>query len=380
MELGIYIHIPFCKKKCNYCDFISYSNKTNYKQYFQALKTELSSYKLEKYNVTTIYIGGGTPSYVDSCYIYEIMQELKTKLKKNKTKFEDIEITIEINPGTITCEKVKKYKEIGINRVSIGLQTANDILLKQIGRIHSYKDFLDTYKLLKINDFENINIDLMIGLPNQTITDIKETLEKVVKLETKHISVYSLIVEEGTKIEKQLSEGTLQLPSEELERQMYWYVKNKLENYGYNQYEISNFSKIGFESKHNLNCWNQKEYIGLGLAAHSYVNGIRYSNTLDIEKYTSILENNHELKEIRNIEEIQNIEDKKKEFMLLGLRKLEGVNISEFKLKYLENPIYLFKNEINKLSKEGLVCVDGNYIKLTNKGLDFANIVFEEFV
>ena len=243
-ELGIYIHIPFCKNKCYYCDFISYTNKcSQIEEYIQKVIEEMKQYDLSNYNVTTIYIGGGTPSFIDGRYIKQLLEELKRKLLNNETKFKDIEITLEINPGTITKEKLELYQESGVNRISIGLQSTNDDLLKQIGRIHNYQQFVEAYKLVKEIGFENINVDLMIGLPNQTIQDIKQTLEEIQRLKPNHVSVYSLIVEEGTKIEKRISVGELQLPEEELERQMYWYVKNTLELNGYHHYEISNFAK-----------------------------------------------------------------------------------------------------------------------------------------
>lgn len=380
-ELGIYIHIPFCAQKCFYCDFISYSNKHEdiKKQYIQALKKEIDIYDLTKYNVTTIYFGGGTPSFINSKYIVDIMEKLRSKLVNNETKFKDIEITIEVNPGTINENKLQDYKTSGINRLSIGLQSTNNKLLKQIGRIHTYEEFLNTYNLVKKVGFENINIDLMIGLPNQDIQDLKESLEKIISLDTNHISVYSLIIEEGTKIEKLLNENKLQLPEEELERQMYWYVKNKLELNGYKHYEISNFAKQDKESKHNLNCWEQKEYIGLGVAAHSYLNNTRYGNINEIEEYIKNINENKEEKN-KNIEERQTNIDKQKEFMMIGFRKIDGIKISEFKQKFRENPIYIFRKELNELVNEKLIQIDLDNIRLTNKGIDFANLVFEEFI
>ncbi len=386
-ELGIYIHIPFCKKKCYYCDFVSFSNLENKQTgYIEALKKEISCYDLEEYNVTTIYIGGGTPSYIDCYEIKEILDELRKRLKNNETKFSDIEITIEVNPGTVDKEKLEVYKLSGVNRLSIGLQSTKDILLKEIGRIHTYKEFLQSYEHAKQVGFENINVDLMLGLPNQSIQDMKDSLKEV--MEPNHISIYSLIVEEKTPIKKLIEEGELQLPEEIQERRMYWYVKSMLELSGYNHYEISNFAKEGRESKHNMNCWEQKEYIGLGVAAHSYINGIRYSNVTDLDCY---IKNMMELKNVKkqlqsktniiyNICEIQNLEDKQKEYMLLGLRKIQGVSITKFKEKYVENPIFLFRKQMEKLTKEDLLQIDGDYIRLTNKGLDFANQVWEEFV
>ena len=384
-ELGIYIHIPFCKQKCYYCDFVSFSNKEGYiEKYVETVKREIDSYDLSNYNITTIYIGGGTPSRIPSEKIQEILEKIKQKIPENQTKWEDIEITIELNPGTVDEEKIKKYKEIGINRLSIGLQSTNNKLLKEIGRIHTFEDFKNTYNLVKKVGFENINVDLMIGLPNQTISDVKESLNEIIKLNPTHVSVYSLIVEENTKMEQLINNKELQLPDEELERQMYWYVKNTLELNGYNHYEISNFAKKGKESKHNLNCWEQKEYIGLGLAAYSYLNGVRYGNTSNIEEYINVQDffNRSELEEsgIRIVDEVQSLEDKRKEYMLLGLRKIEGVSIQKFKEKFVENPIFLFRKELEKLVNEELIAIDGDCIRLTNKGLDLANIVWEEFV
>ena len=379
-ELGIYIHIPFCMQKCLYCDFVSYINKSEcVKEYINCMIKEIQSYDFKKYNITTIYIGGGTPSFIESDYIREIINVIQNKLEKNDARWEDIEITIEANPGTVTLEKLNDYKTVGINRISLGLQATQDRLLKQIGRIHNYKDFLEAYELLKKVGFNNINVDLMIGLPNQSIKNLKESLEKIIKLDPNHISVYSLIIEDGTPISKFLDEEKIKLPDEEIERQMYWYVKNKLELNGYNHYEISNFSKKGKESKHNLNCWKQKQYIGIGAAAHSYFKDIRYSNTNNIEEYIKNIKENN-IEKNRKIEEKQTIEDKKNEFMMLGFRMIEGVNIADFKAKFVDNPLYVYREKIKKLTDEGLIEVDLNNIKLTNKGLDLANVVFEEFI
>lgn len=390
-ELGIYIHIPFCKQKCYYCDFVSYANKDEkIEQYINNLMKQIDMYDFEGCNVTTIYIGGGTPSYINSIYIKNIVKKIKDKLDKNETKFEDIEITIEINPGTILEKKLIDYKSIGINRLSIGLQETNNNLLKQIGRIHTYEQFEATYQLAKKIGFTNCNIDLMIGLPNQTIENLKQSIEKIIKLNPNHISVYSLILEENTNLFDMVEKGDLEIVEEDMERRMYWYVKNKLELAGYNHYEISNFAKIGKESKHNINCWEQKEYIGLGSAAHSYINGIRFSNKKELDNIFNDRKKIYikdidikalkDLKEFINIEEQQNIEEMQKEYMLLGLRKIKGVDISKFKEKFIENPIFKYRRELEKLVNENLILIDGNYIRLTNKGLDLANLVWEEFV
>ena len=369
-EIGVYIHIPFCKQKCLYCDFVSFANKQELqKDYIQALKKEIQNWKNDAYKIKTIYIGGGTPSYIDSNYISEIIN-----LVGNAPS-----ITIELNPGTVTKEKLLVYKNAGINRLSIGLQSTNDTLLKQIGRIHNYNQFLETYNLARELGFNNINVDLMIGLPNQSIKDIKQSLEEVCKLNPEHISVYSLIVEENTPMQRLINNGKLELPDEEIERQMYWYVKDYLELNGYKHYEISNFAKPGFESEHNLDCWNQKEYIGFGVAAYSYLNKKRFGNISKLEEYIQNCNNNNFEKNII-LEEVQDKNQQMNEYMILGLRKVDGISIQQFEEKFNENPIILFRKELQKLHEEKLIMIDGDVIKLSNKGLDLANIVWEEFV
>lgn len=372
-EIGIYIHIPFCKSKCSYCDFVSYGSieETSIRKYIDVVIKEIEEYELDKMNITTIYIGGGTPSYINEKYIEEIINKIKEKSKI--ADFSQIEMTIEVNPGSASLEKIEAYKKIGINRISIGLQETDNKLLKQIGRIHLFEEFLQTYQDVKKVGFTNVNVDLMIGIPNQTIENVKSSVEKIVELEPKHISVYSLIIEEGTKIEKQISNGTLQELDEEEERKMYWYVKKQLELKGYKHYEISNFSKKGFESKHNSNCWEQKEYIGIGLAAHSYLDRVRYNNYEEMEKYIC------EFAE-KNIQEQQLKEDIEKEYMLLGLRKIEGVEISEYQKKFSKNPVEYYAKKIEKLIEMKLIVIHNNSIKLTNKGIDLANVVWNEFV
>lgn len=385
-QIGLYIHIPFCKQKCSYCDFCSYANKESFiKRYIQCVlkeiievgnnnKIDFENGKDDLFLVKTIYIGGGTPSLIDSKYIVQIIEDIKLNFEID----EKAEITIEVNPGTVTLEKLEDYKRAGINRLSIGLQSTHEHLLKEIGRIHTYLDFLDTFRFAREAGFENINVDLMIGLPNQTLAEVQDSIEEIVSMEPEHISVYSLILEEGTPLFKKVEEG-LELPDEELERKMYWTVKRILETNGYNHYEISNFAKQGYESKHNLDCWNQKEYIGFGVAAHSYTNGIRYSNIENLEQY---IKNYEEDKTEENLvfHEKQDMETMQKEYMLLGLRKIDGVSIQEFKIKFVANPVFLYHSELEKLVNEELLEIDGDQIKLTNKGLDLANIVWEEFI
>ena len=376
-ELGIYIHIPFCKQKCFYCDFCSFANKNEMQEkYVEAVINEIKNIThKEKYTVTTIYFGGGTPSILNPEYIKNILQEIESSFEI----LDDAEITIEINPGTVNEEKLKKYKEYGINRLSIGLQSANDKILKNIGRIHDYKQFEETFFYARKCGFKNINIDLMIGLPTQAVEDVKQTLEKIIQKNPEHISVYSLIIEEGTIIEKMINENKLQLPDEETERIMYWTVVNELKENGYNQYEISNFSKKTYESKHNTNCWKQKQYIGLGTSAHSYLNKKRYSNTNNIEEYIKNIQENNISKNI-TIHEEQTEESTMNEYMLLGLRMIQGININEFKQKFKTDPTIKYKEILEKLQKENLIQITKTSIKLTKQGIDFGNIVWEEFI
>lgn len=375
-ELGIYIHIPFCKKKCSYCDFISFANKEKYiEEYIKTLNEEILNTKVSSYKTDTIYIGGGTPSFVDSKHIIKILETIKSKFKIKK----NAEITIEVNPGTINEKKLKDYKSVGINRISIGLQSTNDKTLNQIGRIHTYKEFLETYNLIRKVGFENINVDLMLALPNQSVEELMESVNEIIKLKPEHISVYSLILEDGTLMKKLVDNNQVNLPDDDIERTMYWRVKEQLEKNMYIHYEISNFAKKGYESRHNINCWNQKEYIGYGVAAHSYIDNKRFCNTSNLQKYITNINNNVINRNIEICEQ-QTTQDKKKEYMLLGLRKINGVDIQEFKNKFVDNPIYLYRKELDKLVKEDLIEIDLNQIKLTNKGLDLANLVWEEFI
>ena len=379
-SVGIYIHIPFCKQKCKYCDFTSFACKEDiYDEYFKCLKKEISekSDELDNENIEidTIYIGGGTPSIVPAEYIEDIINLIYEKYNVSKIA----EITIEANPGTIDKDKLEKYIEAGINRLSIGLQSTNDKLLKMLGRIHTYCEFEEVYKTARQVGFKNINVDLMIGLPNQTMEDVQNSLKELINKSPEHISVYSLIVEENTKMFDLIESGELELSNENLEREMYWEVKNVLQENGYCHYEISNFAKKGFESKHNSNCWKQHSYLGFGVAAHSYYDGIRYSNITDLKTYIENLQNGESVYNII-FHEKQSKEQMMKEYMLLGLRKIDGVKISEFKEKFVDNPLYYFREQLNKLVKQNLVEVSEDRIYLTDKGLDLANIVWMEFI
>ena len=386
-EIGIYVHIPFCKQKCYYCDFKSYANKEELiEKYIKWLKYEIKEVgegnKLDYENdldelvtVKTIYIGGGTPSYLDSKYIKEIIEETRENFKLA----DKVEITIEVNPGTVNKTKLLDYINSGINRISIGLQSTDNELLKRIGRIHKYEDFLQTYNMAREVGFKNINVDLMLALPGQTIAKLEKGLKQVIDLQPEHISLYSLIIEDGTKIEKMLKNNEITLPDENIERKMYWETKKVLEEAGYIHYEISNFAKEGYKSEHNWNCWSQKEYMGFGVAAHSYTNDVRFSNIDSIEEYIE----NYEQGNVTDnfvFHEKQTQSSKMKEYMMLGLRKIEGISIQEFKNKFVGNPLYIYRKELQKLVEEELIEIELDKIKLTKKGLDFANIVWEEFI
>ena len=323
-NIGIYIHIPFCKKKCEYCDFKSYVSKENLiDRYIKWVNYELKEVgegnKIDYENniddliiVKTIYIGGGTPSILPPKYISDILRTVKENYTIDN---ENLEVTIEVNPGTVDEEKLMEYKKCGVNRLSIGLQATQNRVLNVLGRIHTYNDFLVTYNSAREIGFDNINVDLMLGIPGQSLEDVQESVEKIIKLSPEHISTYSLIIEEGTPFYKKLEKNEINLPGEEIERKMYWLVKRKLEDAGYVHYEISNFAKRGYESKHNLACWNQEEYVGVGAAAHSYTNNVRYSNICEIEEYINNYENDMETNNFE-FHEKQTKDSKMKEFMI----------------------------------------------------------------
>lgn len=376
-KFGIYVHIPFCQKKCKYCDFVSFDkcDKSIKERYVDALLKEIENCEIDK-KITTIYFGGGTPSLLPAEAIERILEKIYEKFDVHKKA----EITIEINPGTVDLPKLEKYKKMGINRLSIGLQATQYNHLKLLGRIHDFGDFGEAYIGARRLGFENINVDLILGIPNQTLREFELSLKELVIMNPDHISIYSLIVEEDTELEKMIKNNEIEMISEDLERQMYWKAKEILGRAHYEHYEISNFARKGFESKHNLSCWNQDEYIGFGLAAHSYKDKKRFSNTSDLGDYLKNIENGEFSKNIEIQENEQTFEEQAKEYMMLGLRKINGISISEFEQKFQINPLFYFRFEISKLEDEGLAEVDLDNIKLTEKGLDFANIVFEQFV
>lgn len=377
-NIGIYVHIPFCKSKCYYCDFTSYANKEEYiDEYIKCLNKEIEYGAKFSRIVTTIYIGGGTPSYIDEKYIESIL----LTIYKNYKVVDNAEVTIEVNPGTCTLKKLCAYRKMGINRLSIGLQSSNDKLLKEIGRIHNYSEYVKTVEYAKKAGFKNISTDIIIGLPNQTIYDVEDTINKLIDLKIKHISVYSLIVEENTKMYSLINSKKLTLPDDEIERYMYWYAKRKLEDNGFIHYEISNFALPGYMSIHNIDCWSQKRYYGFGVAASSFIDNTRFTNTNCIQTYIKNIEGNKFLSN-RKIDEKLNNEDLQKEYIMLGLRKVAGFNVYDFIKKYNVNPLKVYEKEFDKLFRANLIEIDYESlnVKLSKKGLDLANIVWEEFV
>ncbi len=375
-KIGLYIHIPFCKSKCHYCDFNSQAGKEALiEAYFHTLQQEIrnSSEHMRDCVISSIFIGGGTPSLPDAKYTYQLMNACKQYFKIDSKA----EITIESNPGTLTYEKLLSYRIIGINRLSMGLQACQDVHLKKLGRIHSAEDFMANYEAAVKAGFKNINADLIFGIPGQTVNDWRETVDRVIRLGLQHISCYSLKIEEETPFYDMLRAGSLQPVDDELDRRMYWYAVDELKKRGYIHYEISNFSLPGYECRHNLVYWEAEEYLGIGAGAHSYLGGKRYNNIYDIEDYINITVNNGNPAE--NVQLIDRTESMA-EYMILGLRLVEGVSTKQFELRYGEDVFGIFGKQIDKLLKKQLLELEGERLRLSPYGLDIANAVFEEFI
>ncbi|WP_343764575.1 radical SAM family heme chaperone HemW [Clostridium oceanicum] len=373
-SISLYIHIPFCKQKCLYCDFISYSNKESLKkEYIKALSKEISIVTKNRI-INTIFIGGGTPTYLS-------LEELKILKRSIDEIHKDInlEFTVEGNPGTFTLEKLKLLKSMGVNRLSIGLQSFDDALLKKLGRIHNAKEFIDSFKKARLVGFNNINIDLMFGLPGQSFEVWKDTLNKVLTLKPEHLSCYSLIVEENTPFYNMYNDGVLNLPGEDREREMYEYCINFLAKNGYNQYEISNFAKYNKECRHNLVYWNMKEYLGCGVGAHSYIKGYRYKNTSLVEEYINYMKDNSLIK-IREESHKNTLEEEIEEFIFMGLRKIKGISIKEFTKRFKIDIFNLYGNIINKYVKLGFLILKKDTLKLSKEGINVSNTILSDFV
>ena len=390
--LSIYIHIPFCKRKCLYCDFLSApACEQERESYVEALLREIHSMagKCREYQVISVFFGGGTPSLLTAGQIHRIMNTIKL----NYNLISDAEISMECNPATATFDTLRAYKESGINRLSIGLQSANDEELKALGRIHNYKQFLQTYEEARKAGFTNVNIDLMSALPGQTLASYEETLQKVIALSPEHISAYSLIIEEGTPFYERYGENVVnegsqtmecaamypELPDEDTERLMYHRTNEILEKAGYHRYEISNYAKEGCECRHNLTYWTGIDYIGFGIGAASYFQGYRYKNTGDIGRYqqTSFMpETDSWHEEIELLSE----KDLMEEFMFLGLRLKKGISEQEFMEKFGMTVEEVYQKVLNRLTEEGVLEQKNGRIRLSEKGTDVANYVMAEFL
>ena len=384
-ELELYLHIPFCARKCAYCDFLSFAvPERAYYVYVEKLIEELHSQSrvFGEYQVTSVFIGGGTPSLLPP----ELMEGLLGVLQGCFTILPEAEITIEANPGTLTMEKLETYLEGGVNRLSIGLQSGDDTELKMLGRIHSYDEFLKSYQRARQAGFTNINVDLMSGLPGQTLLSWRNTLRKIMMLKPEHISAYSLILEEGTPFfERYASRPNGESPPplrsaeyEETDREMYYLTRELLADQGYERYEISNYAKPGYECRHNLGYWTGVEYLGLGLGASSYTHGYRYHNTVDLNEYLSLDLGQPGIAS-RDIQELS-MEEHMEEFMFLGLRLMQGVSGSEFLSRFGQNMWNVYGTVLEKLTEQGLLAVEAPFIRLTDLGIDVSNMVLSEFL
>ena len=369
--IEIYIHIPFCVKKCDYCDFLSGpSGPEEQSDYVQALLREIDAVKEGKgRSVSSIFIGGGTPSVLDAGFIGEILNRIRNKFQIQN----DAEITIEANPGTADYGKLQAYREFGINRLSIGLQSPDDRELKILGRIHNYEQFLETYKEARKAGFDNINIDLMSAIPDQTYKGWEKNLRTVAELEPEHISAYSLIIEEGTPF----AARELNLPDEDTEYNMYEATARILEEYGYKQYEISNYAKRGMACRHNVGYWTRQDYLGFGLGASSLYGKERFSNTADRKKY---LENSFSPELIREREPILSREDEMAEFMFLGLRMTEGVARTDFEQIFGCCIEQIYGDVLKKYESMGLLQEKNGRIFLSRAGIHVSNSVMADFL
>jgi putative oxygen-independent coproporphyrinogen III oxidase len=370
-----YIHIPFCEHICHYCDFNKFYLKGQpVEEYLDALEKEmeLTVKEFPTNDLKTVFIGGGTPTSLNEKQLAKLCVSINKYLPLRNGEF-----TFEANPGDLSIEKLKILKQAGVNRISLGVQTFNDELLTRIGRAHQAKDVFTSIDHIKKIGFTNISIDLIFSLPGQTMTDLKDTLQKAFSLDIPHYSGYSLIIEPKTVFYNLLKKGKLPTPGEDVEGKMYELLMEEMDKHGFKQYEISNFAKPGFESKHNLTYWNNQSYFGFGAGAHSYILGSRRSNIGPLTKYITTVESGS----LPVFEEhLVTIEEQMEEEMFLGLRKATGVSISTFIERFGKNPLVLFKNEINELTHKKWLEVNGNNIYLTKKGRFLGNEVFQSFL
>ena len=398
-KLEIYVHIPFCAKKCAYCDFLSFpGNMRMRREYTDKLLEEIriQSSFVREYQVDTIFLGGGTPSVLDVTDITAIMGTLK----EHYDIAPDAEITIEVNPGTVKMEGLVAYREAGINRVSMGLQSADDTELRYLGRIHTYDEFLKSFQRVRMAGFTNVNVDLISAIPGQTPESWRNTLKKTAMLKPEHISAYSLIVEEGTPFydrygghvemesyemspeERRRLMALPDLPDEDTEREMYYMTRNCLAEQGYERYEISNYARPGFECRNNVGYWTGTGYLGLGLGASSYLEGCRFHNTSDFQSYVSAhFDDEAEFcQALRQDMEQLSVKSKMEEFMFLGLRLTRGVSVEGFITRFGQSIRNVYGGVIDKLEREGLLEHKNGYYHLTERGLDLSNYAMSLFL
>lgn len=379
-ELELYIHIPFCVKKCSYCDFLSApATEQTREAYMAALFAEIEG-RAKDYKdriVTSVFIGGGTPSLLSGDRINQLMEHIW----EGFTLAEDAEITMEVNPGTATAEKFTAFHATGINRLSIGMQSAQEKELKMLGRIHDFGSFVQVYREAVEAGFTNINVDVMSGLPGQTLASYRDTLEKVLHLEPmpQHISAYSLIVEEGTPFAAMAERGELPLPEEDTERAMYEETIEVLAKYGFHRYEISNYALDGYECRHNVGYWIRRDYLGFGIGAASLIDNVRFQNGRDLNTYLA-----HSFA-CREEEQSLTTQEQMEETMFLGLRLVRGVSYEDFEKQYGKSPEEVYGKVIAKNVADGLLTVReeenrGRYLALTKRGLDLSNYVMAQFL
>lgn len=376
-ELELYLHIPFCVSKCKYCDFLSAPSGEEQRQIYAERLCRRIRYWSDVihnygYEIVSIFVGGGTPSILTEAQITQVFEAVHESFPIR----EDAEITLEMNPGTDVKDKLPVYRELGINRLSMGLQSADNEELKCLGRIHTYEDFRQVYQWAREAGFTNINVDLMSAIPGQTLESYEDTLRKVADLEPEHISAYSLIIEEGTPFYERYGEGrhAEELPDEDTERQMYVRTGEILEDYGYHRYEISNYAKDGYECRHNLGYWDRKGYLGLGAGASSLMDHIRWKEPDHIGPSTGlVLEEREDFTRLRRKDEME-------EFMFLGLRKINGVSEYDFYKSFRVSMDEIYKESIENLIKEGLLVREEDRIRLTDRGIDLSNYALSQFL
>ena len=376
-ELELYLHIPFCVSKCKYCDFLSAPSGEEQRQIYVERLCRRIRYWSDVihnygYEIVSIFVGGGTPSILTEAQITQVFEAVYESFPIR----EDAEITLEMNPGTDVKDKLPVYRKLGINRLSMGLQSADNKELKCLGRIHTYEDFRQVYQWAREAGFTNVNVDLMSAIPGQTLESYVDTLRKVADLEPEHISAYSLIIEEGTPFCERYGEGrhAEELPDEDTERQMYVRTREILEDYGYHRYEISNYAKDGYECRHNLGYWDRKEYLGLGAGASSLMDHIRWKEPDHIGPSTGlVLEEREDFTRLSRKDEME-------EFMFLGLRKIKGVSEQDFYKSFKVSMDEEYKDNIENLIKEGLLVREEDRIRLTDRGIDLSNYALSQFL